>query len=246
MKTQLLLLTICLVLAADASAATKRRRKPGTSTVPPTSKMIVLPALPAIPQVREKAAGGSELITTELGGLDLQFFTTTIENGLLVVFLGELAQSRAEVGSIKDVGSALANTQTDENKQLVRLAALKGLTLSTAAPARQAEITGELDKLTGSNFDKACMDGIIAASKESVAAYEGAVQSKDADIKGFSEQMLPISKEKLRLAEKMTGAGAKAAKALFRTGGKPTGALIGTPAPPAPAPPAPVVAPPKK
>ena len=223
MKTTLLAFTLCLALAASAGAATKRGRKPGTSTLPPTSKMIVLPP---IPQVREKPA--RELITTDIGGRDLQFFSSAIESGLLVAYLGDLAKTRAEAGAIKDVGSALANTQADENKQLVRLAALKGVTLSTEPPAPQAKIAEEIDKLTGSAFDKACMDKIIAAAKDSVASYEGAVESKDGDIKSFSEQMLPISKEKLRLAEKMTGAGAKAAKALFRTGAKPAA----TPAPP--------------
>ena len=234
MKTQLLLLTLGLALAADADAATTRRRKPGTSTLPPKSNMIVLPALPPIPQVRAKAPGGSELITTEIGGRDLQFFTASIENGLIVVSLGELAKTRAEVGAIKDVGSALANTQLDENKQLVRLAALKGVNLSTQPPAKQTKLEAELEKAAGSAFDKACMDGIIAASKDSLAAYESAVESKDGDIKGFSDQMLPISKEKLRLAEKMTGAGAKAAKALFRIGTKPAGAPAAAPVPAAP------------
>ena len=225
MKTTLLAFTLCLALATTAGAAAKRGRKPGTRTVPPQSKMIVLPALPPVPQVGEKPAG--ELIATDLGGRDLQFFSTAIESGLLVAHLGDLAKTRAESGAIKDVGSALANTQADENKQLVRLAALKGVTLSAAPPAQLPALTEELGKLSGSGFDKACMDKIIATSKESVAAYEVAVESKDADIKSFSEQMLPISKEKLRLAEKMTGAGAKAAKALFRTGAKPAG----TPAP---------------
>lgn len=246
MKTPLLAFTLCLVLAAGSEAAKKRGRRPGTSTVPPQSKMIVIPPLPAIPQVRDRADGGSELITTDIGGLDLQFFTTSIETGTMIAMLGELAKTRAEASVIKDIGSALANTQADENRQLVRLAALKGVVISNEAPARQTAATTELDQLTGSNFDKACMDRIIAASKESVAAYENAVASKDSDIKGFSEQMLPISKEKLRLAEKMTGAGTKAAKALFRTGAKPTGAPVVPPAPDAPQPAAPVVAPPKK
>ncbi len=240
MKTTLLAFTLCLALAEAAEAAPKRGRKPGTKTVPPTSKMIVLPALSPVPQVGEKPVG--ELITTDIGGRDLQFFSTAIESGLLVAYLGDLAKTRAESGAIKDVGSALANTQADENKQLVRLAALKGVTLSTEPPAQLPALTEELGKLTASNFDKACMDKIIATSKESVAAYEIAVGSKDGDIRGFSEQMLPISKEKLRLAEKMTGAGAKAAKALFRTGAKPAGAPAATPVPPAPIPP-PVAAP---
>lgn len=238
MKTSLLAFTVCLALAAGADAATKRGRRPGTRTVPPISKMIVIPPLPAIPQVRDQAAGG-ELITTEIGGRDLQFFTASIESGLLVASLGQLANERAEAPVIKQIGTALASTQAEENKQLVRLAALKGVALSTETPARQGEVSAELDKLTGSNFDKACMDRIIAASKESVAAYESAVESKDGDIKSFSEQMLPISKEKLRLAEKMTGAGAKAAKALFRTGANPADAPATPPAPQAPPPGAP-------
>ena len=236
MKTTLLAFTLCLALAATSGAATKKGRKPGTSTLPPTSKMIVMPPLPPIPQVAERPVG--ELITTDIGGRDLQFLTNAVENGLLVAAFGELAKTRAESGAIKDVGSALAHTQADENKQLIRLAALKGVTLSTEPPAVQAKLSEELDKLTGSAFDKACMDRIIVISKEAVAAYEGAAESKDADIKSFSEQMLPISKEKLRLAEKMTGAGMKAAKTLFRTGAKPptaTPAVI-TPAAPAPAP----------
>jgi len=236
MKIRLLAFTLCLVLLATTASAAKRKgRKPGTRTVPPTSKMIVLPALPAIPQVPERPAG--ELITTDIGGLDLQFFNSAIESGRLVAYFGDMAKTRAESGAIKDVGSALANTQADENKQLVRLAALKGVTLSAEPPAQQEKLAAELAALAASNFDKACMDRIIAASKDSVSAYEGAVGSKDGDIKGFSEQMLPISKEKLRLAEKMTGAGAKAAKALFRTGPKPAGTPAATPAPPAPIPP---------
>ena len=228
MKTTLLAFTLCLALAATAGAAAKKGRRPGTSTLPPKSKLIVFPALPPVPQVGEKPAG--ELITTNIGGRDLVFFSSAIESGLLVAYLGDLAKTRAESGAIKDVGSALANTQADENKQLVRLAALKGVTLSTAPPAPMPALVDELGKLTASAFDKACMDKIIATSKDAITAYESAAESRDADIKNFSEQMLPIAKEKLRLAEKMTGAGAKAAKALFRTGATPAA----TPVPPTP------------
>ena len=116
MKTQLLICTLCLLVATGTDAATRRGRRPGTSTVPPKAKMIVLPALPAIPQVRDKADDGNELITTDIGGLDLQFFTTSIETGTMIATLGELAKTRAEAGVIKDIGSALAHTQSDENR----------------------------------------------------------------------------------------------------------------------------------
>ena len=160
MKTTLLAFTLCLALAATAGAAAKKGRKPGTSTLPPQSKMIVMPPLPPIPQVAERPAG--ELITTDIGGRDLQFLTTAVENGLLVAAFGELAKTRAESGAIKDVGSALAHTQADENKQLIRLAALKGVTLSTEPPAVQAKLSEELDKLTGHRYQKIAGSRAIA------------------------------------------------------------------------------------
>ena len=107
-----------------------------------------------------------------------------------------------------------------------------------------AIVTASID-LSSINFRKSWWKAGFLP-KEAVAAYEGAAGSKDADIKSFSEQMLPISKEKLRLAEKMTGAGMKAAKSLFRTGAKPPAATpaVVTPASTAPSPIPPPVAPP--
>jgi predicted outer membrane protein len=241
MKTQLFTLTAIIAIAAQGLGATKTKKLRPHPTVPPTSPMI---ALPAVPQVREKPEGAGELFTTEISGRDLLFFYTVIESGELGAYLGDLAKTRAEADAIKAVGTALAATQHEENKQLVRLASLKGVSISPEPPPQQQKIGEELEKLAGSNFDKACMDKIIAVNQQTVSAYEGASSSADRDIKSFSEQMLPIAKEKLRLAEKMTGAGSKAAGALFRTGAKPK---VATPsaATPNPAPANPTVATPK-
>jgi len=212
-------LAVCLTLALPAMAAEKKTKKPAgkPSTLPPKSPMIVVPA-PTDPAVTTGEA--PKLITSEMSGKDLQFFTAAVEAGRVQAYLVELLTTKAESEQIKALGSALSSTQEQENKQITRLAGVKGWKVSTEPTAAQKSIGAALEKETGSHFDKAVMDKVAAASQQAVSAYEAAAQSTDTEIKIFAEQMLPLAQEKLRLVEKMTGAG-KAAGQLFRTGAPP-------------------------
>ena len=228
-------LAVCLTLALPTMAAEKKSKKTTgkPSTLPPKSPMIVVPS-PADPAVTTSET--PKLITSEMSGKDLQFFTTAVEAGRLQAYLVELLTTKAESEQIKALGSALSSTQEQENKQITRLAGLKGWTVSTEPTAAQKAIGATLQKETGSNFDKAVMDKVAAASQQAVIAYEAAAQSTDLDIRTFAGQMLPLAQEKLRLVEKMTGAG-KAAGQLFRTGVPPKAAAgSATPATPKPVP----------
>jgi predicted outer membrane protein len=223
---------ISLSVVVSSFAAEKADKKTAgkkPSTLPPTSKMIVLtpPGSPAI------ASGDtSKLISSEMSGKDLQFFTAAVDAGRFQAYLVDLLKNRAESEQIKALGNALSSTQEMENKQVARLAALKGWTVSTEPTAAQKAVGANLEKEQGPNFDKAVMDKLIAASQQSVGAYEAAGQSADGDIKNLSGYMLPMAREKLVLVEKMTGAGKKAAQ-FFRTG-TPMTAPGATPTPGAP------------
>jgi putative membrane protein len=236
-------LALSLALVAPGFAAEKKSKKRTgpPSTLPPTSPMIVVP--PA-PDAAVKSSEPAKLISSEMSGKDLLFFTNAVDAGRLQAYLVGLLQARAESEKIKAVGAALAGTQEEENKQITKLAALKGWTVSTEATPAQKSAGAALEKLSGADFDKAVMDKVIAASQQSVSAYEAAVQSTDPDIKNFSQQMLPLAQEKLQLSERMTGAG-KAAGQLFRTGAPPKAAPGATPSAtkPAPAKSAPVATP---
>lgn len=240
-RTLIAVLTLSLAFSAAGLAAQKKPQKSAgpRSTVPPKSPMIVIP--PADPA----ATGSEKLISSEMSGTDLQFFTSAAEAGRIQIYLVGLLRDKAESEQIKGLGTALIGTQEEENKQVSRLAMLKGWTISTEPTPAQKAVGAALEKQTGSDFDKAAMDKLIAAGQQSVSAYESAAKSTDGDIKGFAEQMLPLAQEKLRLTEKMTGAG-KAAGQLFRTGAPPKPAPAATP--PAILPPKgpPAAKPPKK
>lgn len=217
-------LTVAVSSFGAEQTKTAAKKKPGT--VPQPSKMI------AIPPPSDASGDGREprkLFSSEMSGKDLQFFTTAVETGRFQGYLVELLKSKAASDQIKALGSALSATQEQENKQITRLAGLKGWTVSTEPTTAEKKFGTELESLDGSDFDKAVMDKVIATAQKSVAGYEEASHSADADIKNFAEQMLPLAQEKLRFAEKMTGAG-KGAAQLFRK------TVPATPAPAAPAP----------
>ena len=212
-------LAISLAVAVSALAAEKapKKKAPATpSTVPPTSKMISMP--PVDPD--SKGSDPGKLISSEMSGQDLQFFTAVVEAGRTQVFLIDLLKTKGQSERIKSLADALADAQAQENKQVARLAAAKGWPVSTEPTSVQKAIGAQLERQAGPDFDKEVMDKVIAATQESVAAYEAAAKSADKDIKTFSEQMLPVAREKLELVERLTGAG-KAASKLLRTGEPP-------------------------
>ncbi len=146
------------------------------------------------------------LISSEISGKDLQFFTSAHDLGETQVWLGEQA-AKAESDEIKAVGGALKASQSDEDRLVAQVAAHKGVHLQAGnhPNAQVQQLTAQLAKLKGPKFDKAVIDQILAVNQQEVAAYEAATQSKDLEIKKLAEQLLPLAKEKLQLAEKMTG-----------------------------------------
>jgi len=211
-------LALSLAVAVSAVAAEKAKKKaPSTpSTLPPTSKMISVP--PPDPDSPGNEPG--KLISSEMSGQDLQFFTSVVEAGRTQSFLIDLLKTKGQSERLKALSDALADAQAQENKQVARLAAAKGWPVSTEPTPVQRAIGAQLEKQAGPDFDKELMDKVIAATQQSVAAYEAAAKSADKDIKTFSEQMLPVAREKLQLVERLTGAG-KAGNKLLRTGEPP-------------------------
>jgi predicted outer membrane protein len=151
------------------------------------------------------------LISTEIGGRDLQFLQSAAEVGRLQAWLGEQAENKAETDQVKAVGDALHETHADEIRMLTHLAASKGVALGAGGgiPARQRQLSGEIAKLNGPKFEKTVMEQIVAVSQELASIYEAGTRSRDPEIKSFAERMLPLAKDKLQLASRMSGRAAR-------------------------------------
>lgn len=208
MKGRLAILTLSLLVGSHITAAEKKthRRSGGPHTLPPTSALLQVSSLPDSP-IQSIDANG--LINTQLGGRDLDFFRSSIEAGQLQALLGSLVKSKAESEQVKTLGGALFSSQAEENRQILHLAELNGIAPSPDASGGPRKISAELEKLSGSSFDIACADEIVRAIQQAVSAYEEGAESKISEVKSFAEQMLPISRERLRLADKMLASGNK-------------------------------------
>lgn len=207
-------LLLSLALSASGTAATKKKKSTGTpSTLPPTSPMLVVP-----PPDSTDGSQPGKLISSEMSGRDLEFFTKVSDAGRETAFFVDLLKKSASSDVIKKLADALNAAQSEENMHIGKLASQKGWSLSLQPTAQQKKAGEEISKLSGSNLDKAAMDRIVAASNEALGAYQEATRSSDAQIKTFAAQMIPLAEEKRHLVEKMTGAGAKTANQLFRHG----------------------------
>jgi predicted outer membrane protein len=190
-------LSILLVLAASAIAA-PRKSTPKKPTYP---NIIQLTPATGTPVVESGA-----LISSEIGGLDLRFIREAFEAGMLQSYLGELAKTKGQTEHVRKLGTALAAEQAAEVEQLGKLAARKGVPVPSDPAAVRGKLVGELEALDGLKFDKAVLDQFLAVNRLAVSAYEAGANSKDADIKSFVGQMLPVAKARLQLASKMAGA----------------------------------------
>jgi uncharacterized protein (DUF305 family) len=222
-------LLLSLALATVSLAADKKPKPPtGTpSTLPPTSPVLAVPPPDAAPAADKQPA---KLISSEMSGRDLEFFTKAIEAGREQAFFVDLLKTNASSDQIKKLADALTTAQNEENMHIAKLAAQKGWNVSLEPTAAQKKAGKEIMKLSGSNFDKAAMDRVVAASAKAQVAYQDAAQSTDPQIKTFAGQMLPLAEEKRHLVEKMTGAGAQTANQLFRHGPAGEGTPVATPA----------------
>ena len=209
MKRRLAIFMLSVVLGSQVMAAERKSRKKGGGplTLPPTSAML---QISAVPDSSIQAIDANGLINTQLGGRDLDFFRTLIEAGQLQALLGNLVKSKAESEQVKTLGGALFSSQAEENRQIIHLAELNGIAPAPDSSGGPRRISAELEKLSGSSFDIACADGIVRAIQQAVRAYEEGAESKIEEVKSFAEQMLPISRERLRVAEKMLVSGSKA------------------------------------
>ncbi len=87
-------LVLGLALAMPAQAADKKSKTPsGTpSTLPPTSPMLAVPKADATDSTGQQPG---QLISSEMSGRDLQFFTTVVAAGREQAYLADLLRTKA-------------------------------------------------------------------------------------------------------------------------------------------------------
>jgi putative membrane protein len=138
------------------------------------------------------------LIKSNLGTREMAFLTKANEHAVLMHYLAELAKTRGESPSARDLGEKLATSQDDETNRLIELASGKGLSFKAQSPPAIKKMHARLTRLTGPAFDKACLAELAGLSKAILNNYESGAQCQDADVKAFAEEGRPRMEEQFK------------------------------------------------
>lgn len=129
---------------------------------------------------------------------DAKFATEAASGGMTEVILGKLAAQKGVSSKVKDFGNMMVTDHSKANDQLIALAKTKNITLPTAPNSDDQKTIDELSKKSGSDFDKAYVDNMVADHKKDIKGFQNASQNcKDADIKAFATNTLPTLQKHL-------------------------------------------------
>lgn len=113
---------------------------------------------------------------------------------------GRLAIAQAKNGEVKAFGEMMVKDHEQAEQQLLTMAKRKGIMLPPAATGGiQADL---LLKNAGARFDKMYIHAMVAGHGDAVKEFENyAVTGKDADVRNFARQQLPVLKTHLAEAK---------------------------------------------
>ena len=124
-----------------------------------------------------------------LSSADKNFVQKAAIGGMAEVELGKLAQQKASSDQVKQFGSRMVEDHTKANDELKQVASQKGVTLPTDLDAKHKSMVAKLDKLSGQQFDRAYMDGMVKDHKEDVSDFRKESNSgKDAARQGVRRE----------------------------------------------------------
>ncbi len=119
---------------------------------------------------------------------------------------GHLAVQQGTRPQVRQFGQEMVDRYTAVDRQLGDLAQRNGITPpSGTGPAGQDAIA-RLRALRGAAFDRAYLQGQIAAHKDALALYQQeATQGTDPDVTAFAAQTAPVIQDHLQVASALQG-----------------------------------------
>jgi len=120
------------------------------------------------------------------------FLVKAANSGMAEVHLGELAEQKAINQKVKDFGMMMKTDQAVANDLLAALASERKVALPATVGSEPSKDMDDLNKKSGSAFDKAYIKTMIRAHNETIDLFvQAADKVKDSGIKTFIDNTLP-------------------------------------------------------
>lgn len=148
------------------------------------------------------APSSSAMSAGKISAADKKFIEKIGSAGLSEVQEAQLAQQKSSDPKVKDFAQTMITDHTANNQQLAALAQQKGLTAPTEPDAKDAKGIAKLQNLSGAKFDRAYMKAEGKDHEEVLKMLQKeAKTTKDADLKAFAEQTIPVIQKHIELVK---------------------------------------------
>lgn len=133
---------------------------------------------------------------------DASFLKQAAEHGHAEVETSRLALQRAQTPEVKAFAKQMVDDHTRAGRELAKLAAAKGVEIPGEPSTMQQAKIKLLGRIEGRNFDTQYADDYgVKAHESTVMLFEKAeADTKDADIKAWIVQTLPVLRQHLHHA----------------------------------------------
>ncbi|HEY9810068.1 MAG TPA: DUF4142 domain-containing protein [Halomicronema sp.] len=123
---------------------------------------------------------------------DRMFMMKAAKNGMTEVQLGQMAVQKASSEAVREFGQRMVEHHSQANRELMQLAAEKGMTLPNDIGDENREVMSQLSQLSGVEFDRAYMEEMLRAHNKDLSMFQTqAQQGQDSDIKSWASQKVP-------------------------------------------------------
>ncbi len=145
--------------------------------------------------------------STNTHSTDETFARNAEEGGMAEVDLGKLAQERAQNPEVKKFAQRMVEDHTKANEELKQLASREGIHMPTNVSRKDANTQRELEKLSGSAFDKAYAQHMVQDHEKDISEFKQMASSaQNAALRQFAQQTLPTLESHLQEAKQMQAA----------------------------------------
>jgi len=129
------------------------------------------------------------------------FIKDAIEGNLAEVQVGDLAQQKGASQEVKEFGATLAHDHAAANAKAKQAAQSIGIPPPTEPGVKQKMVYRELSALSGEQFDRHFVAGMVKDHKDDITKYQKEAQNGSGPAADYARQILPDLQKHLQLAE---------------------------------------------
>jgi len=164
------------------------------------SKTLVIALVVCLLQACKHGIGSNNMaqdtsgtINMMVDGDDSRFAMEAANGNLAEIAMGKLAITRGRSKQIKNFGAMMVKDHTKANNKLTTIAKAKNINLPVAADNIEQQIIAILSKKSGSDFDEAYMNMMIADDEMYVKLFgDESKKLQDPDLKAYAVKAQPI------------------------------------------------------